>query len=131
MDLKPVAAVWAAGALFNAVLNVLLVRRLGAYGAAVAACASFAMIAAGVMWSSQSRFRLPVPWGRLAAAGGISLLSGLVLSPPWAEGPLRSLLLKLPAGIALAALVMWIVAPDWMRRLSGGELFRRPGAGPS
>jgi hypothetical protein len=89
------------------------------------------MIAAGVMWSSQSRFRLPVPWGRLAAAGGLSLLSGLVLSPPWTESPFRSLLLKLPAGIAIAALVMWIVAPDWMRRLLSGELFRKPESGPS
>jgi O-antigen/teichoic acid export membrane protein len=131
MDLKPVAVVWATGAAVNAVLNILLVRRLGAYGAAVAVCASFAMIAAGVMWSSQSRFRLPVPWGRLAAAGGLSLLSGLVLSPPWTESPFRSLLLKLPAGIAIAALVMWIVAPDWMRRLLSGELFRKPGSGPS
>jgi O-antigen/teichoic acid export membrane protein len=116
-DMTPAAAWWTIGAAMNVALNALLVRPLGAYGAAVAACLAYALIAAGAMGSAQSRFRLPVPWGRLAAAGGLALAAGVAMMAPWSAGPIRSLLLKFPVGVAAAAAIAWIVAPDWVLRL--------------
>jgi hypothetical protein len=97
---------------------------MGAYGAAVNACLAQALIAAGAMGSAQSRFPLPVPWGRLGAAAGLALAAGIVMAPAWSEGPLRSLLLKFPVGVAVATLVAWIVASDWVRRILRGDLLR-------
>lgn len=123
-DLRPMAAWWALGAGANLGLNVLLVPSKGPIGAAVAFCAGFALIAAGVMWSSQSRFSVPVPWSRLGVAGALTVGAGALLSPHWADSPLSSLLLKFPAGAAVAALVLQIVAPDWMTRLRRAEPLR-------
>lgn len=123
-DLKPAAGWWVAGTIVNVTLNALLVRPMGAFGAAAAYCLSHALIAAGAMVSAQARFPLAVPWGRLGAAAGVALAAGIAMAPPWSDGPLRSLLLKVPAGVAAAALVGWIVASDWMRRLLRGDAFR-------
>jgi O-antigen/teichoic acid export membrane protein len=120
-DLTPVVGWWVAGAAANVALNAALVRPLGAIGAAAAACLGFALIAAGVTWSSQGRFRLPIPWGRLSAAGGIAIGGIAILYVPWAASPLTSLLLKLPAGAVCALMLMMVVAPDWVRRIFHGE----------
>ncbi len=120
-DLTPVVGWWLAGAAANVALNAVLVRPAGATGAAAAACLGFALVAAGVTWSSQGRLRLPIPWGRLFAAGGIALGGVAALSFPWAVSPLGSLLLKFPAGAACALVLMTVVAPDWVRRLFRGE----------
>lgn len=124
-DMAPAAAWWTIGAVSNVALNALLVRSMGAYGAAVAACLAYALIAGGAMRSAQSRFRLPVPWGRLGTAAVLSLAAGIAMAPPWSSGPLRSLLWKFPAGVAAAAVIAWIVAPDWMARLAKGEWTKR------
>jgi len=123
-DMRPAAGWWVGGMAVNLALNALLVRPMGAFGAAVAYCLSFALIAAGAMVSAQSRVPLPVPWGRLGAAAGIALAAGIAMAPPWSYVPLRSLLLKFPVGVAAAALVAWIVASDWMRRILGGGFLR-------
>lgn len=123
-DMTPAAVWWVIGTALNVVLNALLVRPLGAYGAAVNACLAQALIAAGAMGSAQSRFPLPVPWGRLGAAAGIALGAGIVMAPAWSESPLRSILLKFPVGVAVAALVGWIVASDWVRRVLRGDVLR-------
>lgn len=121
MDLTPVAWWWTAGAALNVVLNVGLVPGMGAMGSAVAACFGFALIAAGVTRSSQARIRLPIPWGRLFAAGGIALACGAPLSFPWAVSPVRSLLVKFPVGVMCAIAMMTVIAPDWVRRLLRGD----------
>lgn len=120
-DLTPVAGWWTAGAALNIALNAGLVRGMGGMGAAVAVCLAYALIALGVTLSSQARIRLSIPWGRLFAAGGIALACGAVMSFPWAASPLRSLLVKLPAGAACAIGLMAAVAPDWVRRLLRGD----------
>ena len=119
-NLRPAVGWWTAGAIADVGLTVLLVIRDGAAGAAVAMCASFAFIAGGVMWSSQRRFRLTVPWGRLAAAALLAVLAGVSMFPPWASTPFSSLLRKLPAGLAVGCLLLWVVAPDWTRRIVFG-----------
>lgn len=123
-DMTPAAVWWTIGAVLNVGLNVLLVRPLGAYGAAIAACLAYALIASGAMGSAQARFHLPVPWGRLGSAAGIALAAGIAMAPAWSEGPLRSLSLKFPAGLGAAAIIAWIAAPDWMRRSFRGKIFR-------
>jgi hypothetical protein len=98
-------------------------------GASFAACAGFAVIALGMTWSAQSRLYLPIPWGRILVAGAISLAMGVVMCGPWGASPFRSLLVKFPAGVAVAAAVMGIVAPDWFRRLVRGALWGGPNPG--
>jgi O-antigen/teichoic acid export membrane protein len=121
MDLKPVAAWWAIGAAANVGLNFFLVRAMGAKGAAVSACLSFALIAAGAMRSSQKRYYLPIPWKRLSAAAGLALAAGAGMSIPWSGSAMTSLCMKLPVGIGCAAALIWAVAPDWASRLLRGE----------
>ena len=123
-DMTPAAGWWVLGTTLNVVLNAILVRPMGAYGAAITFCLTHVLIAAGAMRSAQVRFPLPVPWGRLGAAAGLALAAGIAMAPPWSDGPLRSLLLKFPVGVAVAALVAWIVASDWMRRLLRGDVLR-------
>jgi len=125
-NLAPTAAWWIAGAMVNVVCNALLVGRLGPMGASVAACLGFAVIAAGMTWSAQSRLYLPIPWRRLAVAAAVSLASGVPMHYPWSRSPFDSLLIKFPAGLAVAAVLMWIVAPDWARSFVRGEFCRRP-----
>jgi hypothetical protein len=81
-------------------------------------------------WSAQSRLYLPIPWGRILVAGMISLAAGIVMCGPWGATPIRSLLVKFPVGVAVAAAVMGVVAPDWLRRLVRGALrgVANPGA---
>jgi O-antigen/teichoic acid export membrane protein len=121
-DLTPLAGWWTAGATLNVALNAGLVRGTGAMGAAIAACLGFALIASGVTFSSQARIRLPIPWGRLFAAGGFAVVCGTILSFPWAVSPIRSLLVKFPAGMVCATALMAVVAPDWVRRLLRGDI---------
>lgn len=128
-NLAPTAAWWVVGAAANVAGNALLVGRLGPMGASFAACAGFAVIASGMTWSAQSRLYLPIPWGRILVAGAMSLATGVVMCGPWCASPIRSLLVKFPAGVAVAVAVMGIVAPDWLRRLVRGALRGGPNPG--
>lgn len=129
--MAPAAGWWVAGGAANVALNALLVRPMGGLGSAIAACFSFALVAAGTMASAQSRFRLDIPWGRLAAAGALVLSAGAAAAVPWSLHPAASLALKFPVGLGAAAAVAAILAPDWMARLAKGDLFRGtpPGGG--
>jgi O-antigen/teichoic acid export membrane protein len=126
-NLLPTAVWWTAGAAVNVAANAVLVGPLGTMGAALASCVGFAVIAAGMTWSAQSRLFLPIPWGRIALSAAIVLAAGIGMSNPWDASPLRSILLKFPVGVAAAALLGGIAAPDWMRRLASGAFIRRAG----
>jgi O-antigen/teichoic acid export membrane protein len=115
-DLKPTAIWWTAGACFNVACNSLLIRPFGPMGASIAGCLSYALIMVGMLWSGQGRLHLPLPWGRLGLAAMLSLASGILMSLPWGRAPLLSLLLKLPVGVFVCALVGMVLAPDWVRR---------------
>lgn len=121
-DLKPVIGWWTAGAAVNVALNGLLVKTEGAVGAAVASCLAFALVAAGVMSSAQSRVRLDVHWGRLSVAGVFVLGAGIAMFPPWASTPLSSLAVKFPVGLACAAILLRLLAPDWFLRIARGKI---------
>jgi hypothetical protein len=77
-------------------------------------------------WSAQSRLYLPIPWGRILVAGMISFAAGIVMCSPWGASPTRSLMVKFPVGVAVAAAVMGTVAPDWLHRLVRGAFRKEP-----
>lgn len=104
---------WLAGGVVCTLLNLALVPRYGGVGAAVAQCVSFAFIAMGIVATAQAKFRLHLDWGRLAATMLVVVVAGVLLAPPWHKTALYSLLMKLPIGIAVAVIVVWMVAPDW------------------
>lgn len=116
-DLKPTALWWAVGAGFNVAANGVGARLFGPQGAAVAGCATFALIAAGMLGSAQARVRLPLPWAQLGLAAAIVFAAGIVLAPPWNGSPWISLLFKFPVGVLASAWVGMVLAPDWMQRL--------------
>jgi O-antigen/teichoic acid export membrane protein len=116
-DMAPAISWWIAGAMVNAGFNALLVKPLGGMGCSVAAAVGYAVVAAGVMCSAQTRFHLPVPWGALATAAVLAAVAGVLLSLPWADSALVSLCLKFPVGAAIGVAVLYIVAPDWVLRL--------------
>jgi O-antigen/teichoic acid export membrane protein len=123
-NLAPTVAWWVAGAVTNVTFNALLVWRMGPIGAALAACLSYALIAAGMTWSAQSRLYLPIPWGKLIAAAVLTLVAGVWMQAPWSPSPLRSLLVKFPAGATVATVLAGIVAPDWVKSFIRGEFWR-------
>ena len=104
---------WLAGGLVCTLLNLALVPRYGGVGAAVTQTASFAFISVGILATSQAKFRLHLDWSRLAAAVLIILPAGVFLAPSWHGTAPVSLLMKLPIGIAVAVIVVWLIAPDW------------------
>ena len=123
-NLTPAVGWWVLGAAVNAGLNFLLVRRVGALGAAIAFSLGFALIAWGVMCSAQARFHLPVPWVSLGIASGLTFVAGIAMAAPWSDSAVKSLLLKFPLGVVCSLAVMRIVAPDWVRRFLSGEFTR-------
>jgi len=114
-DLRPAAAWWLCGALLSVSLNFVLVSRIGALGAAITAPIGFGFISGGVMWSSQRRLRLEIPWRPLGAATVLILATGLACARPWHASALASLAMKVPVGAAAAAVALRWVAPTWFR----------------
>ncbi len=123
--LKWAAAWWLGGGLGSAVLNAVLVPRFGAIGAAITQSTSFALIALGILATSQRLFRLELSWGRLITVLAVVLIAGRFMASPWHAASMLSLLTKLPVGLAVAAVASWAIAPDWVAR--GVALLRRSG----
>lgn len=104
---------WFAGGLIGLLMNWALVPRLGAVGAAITQCISFTFISIGVLISSQAVFRVQLEWSRLALAVVIVVAAGVVMGTPWHASALHSLILKMPIGLAVTAVISWMMAPDW------------------
>ncbi|MEO8216237.1 MAG: lipopolysaccharide biosynthesis protein, partial [Acidobacteriota bacterium] len=121
-QLKWAAVWWFAGGLVCVALNLALVPRLGGIGAAITQSISFAFVAFAILTTSQIKYRLELTWLRLAAVMAIVLGAALVMVPPWSSIPPLSIVIKFPVGVAVSALVAWVIAPDWWRR--GVELVR-------
>ncbi|MCX7166527.1 MAG: lipopolysaccharide biosynthesis protein [Rhodocyclales bacterium] len=121
---KWAAVWWLVGGLVCALLNFILVQRLGGLGAAITQSASFAFIAIGILATSQAKYRVRLDWGRLGAVIGLVFFAGLFLAPTWHTSPSASLLMKFPLGVAVAAITSWLIAPDWCDR-GARKLFQR------
>lgn len=104
---------WFAGGLIGLLMNWVLIPRLGAVGAAITQCISFTFISIGVLISSQAVFRVQLEWSRLALAIVIVVTAGVAMGTPWHASALYSLLLKIPIGLAVTAVISWMMAPDW------------------
>ncbi|MGH7288006.1 MAG: lipopolysaccharide biosynthesis protein, partial [Myxococcota bacterium] len=118
--LRAAAGWWLAGAGLTLALNYLLIRSMGAYGAAVSATLGFALISGGVLWSSQRRLHMPLPWAKMLAVGSILLIAGLLTGRPWHPSPLVSLAWKLLPCAAACGLAFRIAWPSawgaaWLR----------------
>jgi O-antigen/teichoic acid export membrane protein len=124
-DLRPAAIWWLLGAALSVLLNSVLVRKIGAQGAAITATMSFAIISVGVMWSSQRVIRLEIPVRRVALVSLLLLGAGIAMAPPWHSKPLLSLCLKFPVGAGAAALALWLIAPAWLARVLR-QMLRHP-----
>lgn len=118
-DIKPSALWWVLAGVVNVSLNMLAVPILGALGAAIANCISYAFIAVLIMQSSQRKYALHIPWQRLFITFVLVVGAGSFMSESWNGSPIFSMLLKLPVGIMVAALALFLIAPDWFRRLAG------------
>jgi O-antigen/teichoic acid export membrane protein len=114
---------WLGGGLICGLLNCALVPKLGGKGAAITQCASFAFISLGIFATSQIFLRVHLDWRQLAVGLVIIAAAGVSMAPPWHRQAIISLLLKLPLGIIVAILVVWMTMPDWCRRLI--QLMRR------
>lgn len=111
-----VAVVWVFGAGFSLFMNAMLVPVYGTTGAAVAQCLGFASIAALIVLASYRVLPLPVLRRRLCACLLVALITGLVTSQPWVSSPTWDLVAKFPVGALTATLVVYLIAPEWLRR---------------
>jgi PST family polysaccharide transporter len=114
-DLRPTVLWWTIGVSVNVLCNVAWIPSLGALGSALAASAGFAVTAIGLHRTAQRRMPLSVARWRLVAVAGIVVAGGLLLTPPWAANPWRSLLLKLPVGALFGAATLGFGSPGWRR----------------
>ena len=115
-QLKWAALWWLAGGVVCTVLNVALVPRYGGLGAAITQSIGFAFMSIGIFSTAQTKFPVCLGWSRLAINIAMILAASLVMIHPWHATAPISLLMKLPFGIVVAAISIWIAAPDWFAR---------------
>jgi hypothetical protein len=53
----------------------------------------------------------------------IVMAAGVLMAQPWRQSAAFSLMLKMPVGLTVAALVAWMMAADWC--VKGIEYLRR------
>ncbi|MCC8995078.1 MAG: lipopolysaccharide biosynthesis protein [Candidatus Contendobacter sp.] len=114
--MRYVAYFWVGGAVLSLCLNWALVPSFGSYGAAIAQCVSYGLIAVGILVASRKMLLIPVNWRRLGLCLLLALGVGISMSPAWIENPLLSLLGKFPVGVLVAVFLIWMIAPDWFMR---------------
>lgn len=115
-QLKWAALWWFAAGLVCVASNWMLVPRQGGMGAAITQTLSFAFVSFAILTTSQAKYPLQLAWARVAAVLVIVIGAAVFMVPPWHAIPPLSILIKLPMGIAVSALVAWVIAPDWWSR---------------
>ena len=83
-----------AGALVDVILNIVLIPRYGAMGAAVGLAGAYATMFLGMSWHAQRLFHVPYQWRRVLTMLGAGV--GIVLVGKW-------LSVSAPLAVALAA----------------------------
>lgn len=107
---------WLAGGVVCSLLNIALVPRYSGLGAAITQSIGFALMSVGILSTAQTKFPLCLSWSRLGINMALILAAGVVMIQPWHATATISLLMKLPFGIVVAAISVWITAPDWCAR---------------
>ena len=82
------------GALVDVALNILLIPRFGAIGAAYALLGAYGVMFVGMSWHAQRLFPVPYQWRRIVTVLGVG--AGLVLAG-------KALSVSAPLGFAIAA----------------------------
>jgi O-antigen/teichoic acid export membrane protein len=82
------------GALVDIALNILLIPRVGAIGAAYALLGAYAVMFVGMCWHAQRLFPVPYQWRRVVTV--LSVGAGLVLAG-------KALSVSAPLGLAISA----------------------------
>lgn len=122
------AAIMAAPALANIVLNLLLIPPLGIEGAAWATLASYLIGLAVSLWAGLAVFPLPLPWAGLLRTAGAAAAMGLVLwVTPTPEPGLAALILQAGLGALVFALAAYALDAPEARRLARPMLARLRG----
>ena len=104
---------WFAGGLLCTLLNLTLVPGFGGIGAAFSQGLSFAFVSLGILATSQSMFRMRLECSRLTVVFSVVVATAIFMAQSWHGSAPYSLLMKFPVGIAVAATVAWMIAPDW------------------
>lgn len=98
------AALMAAAALLNLLLNLVLIPRFGIYGAAAATVIAYAAALLSCALVSRSIFPLPLPWLEWAKAGlATAAMAGFVWLLPDLQPAFADLLMKAGAGASVYA----------------------------
>lgn len=103
---------WLGGALLSLLLNVILVPRFGAVGAALTQAISLAAVAFGIAIGAQRLYPLRVRFAWVATVTSGIAAAGIVMHPAWSDSPLTSLLAKLPVGLLVLLVVVRLAAPE-------------------
>ena len=104
--------IWIGGGILSIVLNLILVPISGIIGAAISQTVSFFSIALGMVVGAQLLYPLQLDWARLTCIFVGILLMAIIMMPAWADTPMKSLLFKMPVGIATTIVVLSAVAPE-------------------
>lgn len=103
---------WLSGAALCVVMNMLLVPTLGRLGAAITQTASIAMVAIGIVYSSQRLYPVQMRIARLTGMIFSLFALGSFMNYEWLNTPWISLLLKLPILMAFSLLAFQFMAPN-------------------
>lgn len=125
---RPLWGAVAVAAVFNLLLNVVLLPRLGIVGAAVASIVSMGALAAGVAALGARTVRIAMPWRELALHAVASAVMYAAIVPLSAGSPIATLVLQVVAGVAVYAAIELALDPR-ARELAAAGL-ARVGAGP-
>ncbi|HET6643377.1 MAG TPA: oligosaccharide flippase family protein [Gaiellaceae bacterium] len=103
-----------AAAVFNVVLNLLLIPPYGMIGAAIATIGAYAVLFLGMAWKAQQVYPVPYQWRRVATAFGAAIaltVVGRLLDPPLAAA------IALVAVYPLVLLPLGFYLPEELKRM--------------
>lgn len=112
-----VAWIWFFAGGISLLLNYMLIPWLGMLGASIGQCASYLVIACCVVVFAWRIYPLSVNWRKLLVLGMSLTIAGMSMSFSWHISPLASLLMKLPLGLIISAVIFWNMAPEWNNKM--------------
>jgi O-antigen/teichoic acid export membrane protein len=101
-------------AVFNVILNLLLIPKYGMIGAAIATIGAYAVLFLGMAWKAQQVYPVPYQWRRVATAFGAAIaltVFGRLLDPPLAAA------IAIVAAYPIVLLPLGFYLPEELRRM--------------
>ena len=103
---------WVLAGVLCVLSNVVLIPLFGIVGAALSQVLGFGFAAVGLMLASAKVYPLQIDWRRLVLFAIVVGGCGILMSPPWSEVPLMSLLIKLLPGLAVVLIGIRLFIPN-------------------